>query len=88
MKWLSMLDKMYIQKPALVLCIVITNSQFLPFSAPLLNSNGRTRLEILLSVWVLINLGATVQRCPLRLLLEQSHGLDILYEISTITEDL
>lgn len=36
-------------------------------------------LQVVLAVWVVISLNATVQRRPLRVLLEQAHGLGILY---------
>lgn len=36
-------------------------------------------LHIFLSVLVLVDIGASVQRRPLGVLLEQSHGMDILW---------
>jgi hypothetical protein len=39
-------------------------------------------LQIFLAVWVDIDFGATIQWCPLRLLLEQPHSHNILHQIS------
>lgn len=38
-----------------------------------------SRLEVGLSVRVGIDFGAAVERSPLRLVLEEAHGFDILY---------
>jgi hypothetical protein len=44
--------------------------------------NGWSSLQVFLSIWVDVDLRASVKRSPLRLLLEKPHRLNILQSIS------
>jgi hypothetical protein len=60
-----------------------------PIGHPLAGSRSRLKdsIKIRLPVVITVDLGATVQRRPLGLILEEPHSLDILHQASALSRN-
>ena len=58
--------------------LLVNNESSLPTWGLSLGRLGQERLDVFLSVAVIVHLGAAVQSSPLGILLEQAHRVDVL----------